>query len=77
MRMLDGLRRPFSKLGDEVGARTHRWRRTGITLLLSGDSAIERCASCHSYRIRGQVEWEREGGEVDECPGKPSHPWEV
>jgi len=77
MRMLDGLRRPFAKSGDEVGARTHQWRRTGVTLLLSGDKAIERCASCHSYRIKGQVEWERERGEVDECPGKPSHPWEV
>ncbi len=77
MMMLDGLRRPFSKLGDEVGARTHQWRRTGVTLLLSGDKSIERCASCHSYRIKGQVEWERESGEVDECPGKPSHPWEV
>ncbi len=77
MRMLDGLRRPFSKLGDEVGARTHHWRRTGVTLLLSGDNAIERCASCHSYRIKGQVEWERENGQVDECPGKPSHPWEI
>ena len=77
MRMLGGLRRPLSKLGDEAGARTHQWGRTGITLLLSGDNAIERCASCHSYRIRGQVEWERERGEVDECPGKPSHPWEV
>ncbi len=77
MSMLDGLRRPLSKLGDEAGARTHQWERTGITLLLSGDKAIERCASCHSYRIKGQVEWERECGEVDECPGKPSHPWEV
>ena len=43
----------------------------------SGDNGVERCASCHSYRIKGQVEWERERGEVDECPGKPSYPWEV
>ena len=77
MRMLDRLRRPSSKLGDGNGVRTHQWGRTGITLLLSGDNAIERCAACHSYRIKGQVEWERESGEVDECPGKPSHPWEV
>lgn len=77
MRMLDGLLRRFSEPDEKAGARTHQWRRTGITLLLSGDKAIERCASCHSYRIKGQVEWEREGGEVDECPGKPSYPWEV
>ena len=77
MRMLYGLRRPFSKLSGEAGSRTHQWGSTGITLLLSGDKAIERCASCHSYRIKRQVEWERGGGEVDECPGKPSYPWEV
>ena len=77
MRMLEGLRRPMSKLGDGAGARRHQWSRTSITLLLSEDNAIERCAPCHSYRIKGQVEWERGGGEVDECPGKPSHPWEV
>lgn len=77
MRILDGLRWPLSESSDQAGAGTHQWRSTGVTLLLSADKAVERCASCHSYRIKGQVEWESVYSEVDECPGKPSHPWEV
>lgn len=77
MRLIEGLRKPFLNADEDAQPLSHQWGRTGVTLLVSKDSAVERCSSCHSYRIRGQVEWETEGGTADECPGKPLHPWEV
>ncbi len=76
MRLIDGLRKPFLNADHDADPLGHQWGRTGVTLLLSEDSAVERCSSCHSYRIRGQVQWELDRT-ADECPGKPLHSWEI
>ena len=77
MKLVDGLRKPSLNADNDAEPRGHQWGRTGVTLLLSEDRAVERCSSCHSYRIRGQVRWEADGAVADECPGKPLHWWEV
>ena len=77
MKLVDGLRGPIITATNDTDSRGHQWGRTGVTLLLSRDSAVERCSSCHSYRIRGQVRWEDDDSGADACPGKPLHWWEV
>ena len=78
MKLIDRPRNPIiENTTNEVDSRGHHWERTGVTLLLSQDSAVERCAACHSYRIRGQVRWEDDGTSADACPEKPLHWWEV
>ncbi len=77
MKLIDGLRNPVMNATNDAEPRGHQWARTGVSLLLSEDSAVERCSSCHSYRIRGQVRWEADDTAADECPGKPLHWWEV
>ncbi len=80
MTILERLRKPFLGKAALISEQGHLWQSTGVVLLLSADRRLERCANCHTYRIKGQVDWEKcmdGSGEPETCPGTPPYPWEA
>ena len=80
MRLIERLFPRLKRLDNAVCEHSHRWESTGVSLLLSSNQRIQRCARCHGYRIAGQVDWDGEATGYlagASCPGRPLHHWEV